>query len=139
MDDDLQRSAGLQSTAYAVLVHLSEAPDRRLRMSQLAERTALSPSRMTRVIDRLELQGLVHRVPCAEDGRATLAELTEAGVTRLRAAWPAHLALVHELVLDELEHAELEALASIAERLVARAQASGRLGAAHLTQKRVSA
>ena len=73
LDDDLQRSCGLSSTEYSVLMHLSESPDRQLRMSDLADRTSLSPSRISRVIDEMGRSGLVERRPGSGDGRNTFA------------------------------------------------------------------
>jgi DNA-binding MarR family transcriptional regulator len=75
LDDDLQRSCGLTSTQYSVLMHLSEATGQQLRMSDLAGRVSLSPSRISRVIDQMTADGLVERRPGSSDGRSTLAAL----------------------------------------------------------------
>lgn len=125
LDDHLQRATGLPMTTYAVLMHLSSAPDGQLRMSELADLTALSPSRMTRVIDQLQRQGQVQRFPCAKDGRGTLACITDLGRERLRQAWPDHLNSVRTLVIDQLDTTELRRLASLAERINAAVDAAG--------------
>ena len=125
LDDDLVRGAGLSSTEYAVLMHLSEAPGRRLRMSDLAARAALSRSRISRVVDGLAAAGLVHRLGDSKDGRCTLAELTDAGLARLTQAWPHHLASVRANVLDVLGPAELAVLAVALPRLASELKGCG--------------
>src|SRR5690349_9266700 len=100
LEDDLQRGAGIGLTPYTVLMHLSEAPDRRLRMVDLARRAGMSPSRMTRVVQALEKEGWVSRCSDTSDGRANLARLTDAGLARLEEAWPVHLASARRLVVD---------------------------------------
>ena len=92
LDADLTRSTGLSATDYYVLVHLSEAPERRLRMTDLAAGAALSMSGISRVIDRLQRIGLVVRERCPDDGRGWDAVLTDEGLRRLRDAWVVHLA-----------------------------------------------
>ena len=118
LDDDMQRLTGLNLTNYLVLMVLSESPDTTLRMSDLAERTAVSPSRMTRVVGQLETAGLVHRTPSPDDGRSYLARLAPAGLERLQGAWRAHLASVRTHVFDHLAHRDLPKLAEFARTLV---------------------
>ena len=115
---DLERETGLSHSAYFVLMHLSESPDRRLRMSDLAGRSELSPSRMTRLVAGLESDGLVRRCASSDDGRAWVAHLTDAGLDRLREAWPGHLAGVRRLVFDQLTADELGPLADVLHRLL---------------------
>ncbi|WP_260148833.1 MarR family winged helix-turn-helix transcriptional regulator [Streptomyces sp. PanSC9] len=91
---------------------MSEAPGSRMRMSELAEVCNLTLSGMTRVVIRLEKQGFVQRVRCEEDLRGWNAVLTEAGLARLREAWPAHLASVRRRILDNLAGCDLAQLAS---------------------------
>ncbi len=79
LEGDLQAEHDLPLASYDVLVQLSEAPDRRLRMTELADRVLLSRSGLTRLADRLEREGLLTREPCPSDARGTLAVLTEAG------------------------------------------------------------
>ncbi|MEP6814665.1 MAG: MarR family transcriptional regulator [Marmoricola sp.] len=118
LEDDLQRGAGISLTHYAVLMHLSEAPDRRLRMSDLAMRATISPSRMTRIVDSLEGRGWVTRSGSPYDGRANLAQLTDAGLTRLQQAWPTHLASARRLVLDHLEQDQLSGVAEVLQQIL---------------------
>lgn len=119
IDDDLGRRAGVGLTQYVVLMNLSEAADRQLSMSELAERSAISPSRMTRVIDALERDGMVVRGAAPDNHRISLARLTDTGLERLRAAWPEHLAGARELVMDHLAAAELAPFTDVVQRLIA--------------------
>src|SRR6185295_17399137 len=102
LGEDLQRACGLSSTEYTVLMHLSEATDGQLPMSELARRTNLSPSRITRVIDTMARLDLVERRPGALDGRTTLAMLTKVGLATLRRAWPHHVRSVRARAFDRL-------------------------------------
>ena len=117
LDDDVQRSCGMSSTEYSVLMHLSESADGQLRMSDLADRTSLSPSRISRVIDEMARLGLVERRPGSADGRTTLATLTRAGVAALRRAWPHHLRSVRTRAFDHLTPEEVRTLGPILQRL----------------------
>jgi DNA-binding MarR family transcriptional regulator len=117
LGDDLQRSCGLSSTEYSVLMHLSESPGRQLSMSDLADRTNLSPSRISRVIAEMARVGLVDRRPGPVDGRTTFATLTRAGAAALRRAWPHHLRSVRERAFDQLTPEEVRTLGPILERL----------------------
>lgn len=110
-DADLLREQGMSLSEYFALVHLSEAPDRRLRMTELATASALSLSGMTRIVDRLQSAGLVRRERCADDGRGWLAVLTDAGLERLRQAWPTHLASTRRHLFDHLTELDLPAVA----------------------------
>lgn len=124
MGDDLERACGLSATEYRVLMFLSEAPSRQLRMSDLAERIGLSPSRITRVIDDMVRQGLVERRPGPDDARSTLATLTRSGLARLRRAWPHHLQSVRQNVFDHLDADEICGVGPILERLARAIDAS---------------
>lgn len=126
MDEHLQREAGLSLTNYVVLMRLSEAPDRRLRMSDLAGQAELSPSRMSRIVQSLQAEGLVDRVGSAADGRSSQAVLTDVGLHRLQQAWPIHLASVRTLVLDQLDPAHLTEIGAVVRRI---AEAAGLAGA----------
>jgi DNA-binding MarR family transcriptional regulator len=117
LGEDLQRTCGLSSTEYTVLMHLSEASDGQLSMSELARRTNLSPSRITRVIDSMARYELVERRPGALDGRTTLALLTKTGVAALRRAWPHHLRSVRERAFDHLTPEETRQLGPLLQRL----------------------
>lgn len=117
LEADLVREQGLALTEYWTLMALSEAPERRLRMSQLAAERNLSVSGMTRVVTRLEAAGLVERVRCPGDARGSNAVLTDAGLARLEAAYPTHLASVRRHVIDYLGQADLPGLADALARL----------------------
>jgi len=126
MSADLERSRGLTGTEYLVLMHLSEAPQRQLRMSELAERTALSASRITRVVDLMGGRGLVIRHPCPDDGRSMLAMLTREGLQTLRKAYPEHLRSVRRNVFDHLSADETASVGEILSRLADAVDAANR-------------
>lgn len=119
VDEDLSRRAGISLTRYVVLMRLSEAPGRALRMSALAEAAALSPSRMTRIVQPMISEGLLTREAVPHDARATLARLTDRGLARLQEAWPAHLAGVRSLILDQIPAEDLPAFQRVLARLAA--------------------
>jgi DNA-binding MarR family transcriptional regulator len=100
LNRDLQQSSGLTLAEYRILVLLSEAAERSLRMSELADGILSSRSRLTHQIRRMERQGLVRRVSCVDDGRGVLAELTDAGMRALERAAPAHVAAVRANFID---------------------------------------
>jgi len=111
LEAELQAAHGMTMTEYFVLVNLSEAPDRQLRMSELAARGAMSLSAISRVVDGLERQGLVERARCPSDRRGLLAVLTDHGLERLKEAYPTHLRGVREHVVAHLGGLDLDALA----------------------------
>ena len=117
LEAELVAEHDLPLASYDVLVQLSEAPSGALRMTELAERVLLSRSGLTRLVDRLERDGLVARQACPDDARGTLAVLTDAGLARLRAAWPTHLRGVAEHVTDKLSTEELATLEELLGRL----------------------
>jgi DNA-binding MarR family transcriptional regulator len=90
IDRDLQRGGRLPLTSNDVLIELYEAPERRLRMAELARRIVLSRSGLTRLVDRLEGEGLLTRDRVGGDRRGAYAVLTEAGVSAMRSAWPVY-------------------------------------------------
>jgi DNA-binding MarR family transcriptional regulator len=102
LDQDLRTSHGLSLNDYGVLVHLSEAPDGSLRMSELAERLLISRSGLTRRVDGLVRDGWVVRRACPKDGRGSLAELTPAGLDLLKESAPTHVAGVRRYLIDAL-------------------------------------
>ena len=120
LDADLVAATGLSMPAYGVLMNLSEAPGRRLRMTELAGRNSLSPSRLTRIVDELVEAGLVCRERSADDGRGFVAILTPAGLRQLRRAYPAHLASVRARVIDNLDGLDLDQLADALTRVAER-------------------
>ncbi|MGW0995636.1 MarR family winged helix-turn-helix transcriptional regulator [Streptomyces sp. NPDC002523] len=117
VDADMVRDGGLRLSEYTPLMFLSEAPGSRMRMSELAEVCNLTLSGMTRVVIRLENQGYVERVRCAEDLRGWNAVLTEDGLARLKEAWPAHMASVRRRILDHLAGYDLAQLATALQRI----------------------
>ena len=112
LDNELQARHGLSLGDYEVLVVLSETPDERLRMSDLAATLHLSPSGMTRRIDGMVRSGLVERRQCPTDRRGSNAVLTAAGAARLREAAPTHVRGVREHFVDQLTERQLANLAS---------------------------
>jgi DNA-binding MarR family transcriptional regulator len=111
LEGELHSAHGMTVTEYFVLVNLSEAPDRQLRMSELAARGAMSLSAISRVVDGLARRGLVERARCPSDKRGLLAVLTNDGLERLREAYPTHLRGVREHVVAHLGGLDLVALA----------------------------
>jgi DNA-binding MarR family transcriptional regulator len=111
LEHDLLTRHGLALGDYAVLVHLSEAPERRLRMCDLAAQLHLSPSGLTRRLNGLVRDGLVVREPCSSDRRVTYAVLTEEGFRRLADAAPDHVAEVRRRFIDRLDRRQLHELA----------------------------
>jgi DNA-binding MarR family transcriptional regulator len=118
IDRQLRTDAGITDDDYEVLVRLSEQPERRLRMSELAASVTNSPSRLSQRIDRLAARGWVERVPCETDRRVSYACLTDDGFAFLEAAAPGHVEEVRRRFVDRLTPAEIETLAAILPRLV---------------------
>ena len=112
MERDLHNRAGLSQADYEILVRLSEAPGRRLRMSDLSNETLFSRSRLSHAIKRLAGLGWIAREECPEDRRGAFAVLTETGFSALEAAAPGHVDMVRRLVFDALTPGELEGFAS---------------------------
>lgn len=112
LDNELRAEHGLSLGDYEVLVHISEAPEHYLRMTELAARLKLSPSGITRRIDGLVREGLVERRPCPSDRRGSNAVLTEKGLRRLREAAPTHVRGVRAHFVDQLSERQLANLAS---------------------------
>ena len=129
LDAELRADAGLTHFEYYVLAMLSEAPERTLRMTSLALRTNATLPRLSHVVRRLEVRGLVERFPCPQDGRATNARLTDAGWDVVVAAAPGHVATVREHVLDPLSRRQIRQLREIASALLTRLDPEGRMTA----------
>jgi DNA-binding MarR family transcriptional regulator len=111
------RQVDLTLFEYLVLSHVSEAPDRRIRMSELAFLTSGSLSRLSNVVKRFEERGWMVRFPDPTDGRYTLASLTDVGYALVVEAAPIHMRSVREFVLDPLTATDKKALARIAAKL----------------------
>jgi DNA-binding MarR family transcriptional regulator len=118
LEHDLLVEHDLPLASYDVLVQLAEAPQRRLRMTDLADRVLLSRSGLTRLVDRLTSEGLVERQSCPSDARGTFTVLTEAGVGRLRETAPTHLRGIEEYMTRQLSPAELEVLGALLAKLL---------------------
>ena len=118
LEAELLAEHDLPLASYDVLVQLSEAPDQRLRMTELADRVLLSRSGLTRLADRLEREGLLLREPCPSDARGTLAVLTPAGLARLRESWPTHLRGVQQHVTSRLTADEIGQLGTLLGKIV---------------------
>lgn len=125
LDDDLQRNFGITLGDYEVLVFLSEAPDRQMRMCDLAARLHLSPSGLTRRLDGLVRDGFVARVPSQADRRVLHAALTDAGYAHLEQAAPTHVESVRVRLLDPLTHEQIVHLGEIFSAVRAALDATG--------------
>jgi DNA-binding MarR family transcriptional regulator len=117
LNRQLQRDSDLSFAEYRILVLLSEAPSRSLRMSDLADGVLSSRSRLTHQIRRMEDQGIVRRTSCEEDGRGVRAYLTDEGLRRLRAAAPAHVAEVRRDFVDLLTPEQLAVIGEVFARI----------------------
>jgi DNA-binding MarR family transcriptional regulator len=120
LDRQLQRDADIPHAYYLLMAMLSEAPGRALRMSQLAEITNSSPSRVSHAVARLEEAGWVHREKCPTDRRGNVARLTDAGYAAVVAAAPGHVEAVRENLFDALSPEQVEQLIAICEAALAR-------------------
>lgn len=109
-DRQLQRDSGMPVAYYAILVALSEAPDRAMRMTALAEAVEGSQSRLSHAVARLVDRGWVRRRRCDSDGRGWYAELTDEGFEALESAAPGHVATVRAAVFDVLTTSQQHAL-----------------------------
>lgn len=118
LDRELQRDAGMPHAYYEILVRLSEAPERRLRMSELADVTGSSRNRLSHAVARLEDAGWVRREDCPTDRRGQIAHLTDAGFATLAAAAPGHVEGVRRHLFDALTPAQVTQLRRISETLV---------------------
>ena len=117
LDRQLQSESKASFTDYEVLVHLSEAPGRRLRMSELADRTLSTRSAITRTVDRLVARQWVVRVRCEDDQRGFYADLTDHGAEVLEDIAPGHVDAVRAYLIDLLTEPELAALRAIGDKV----------------------
>jgi DNA-binding MarR family transcriptional regulator len=118
LDAQLQRDAGINLFEYTLLAGLSEAPERRLRMSLLATISEGSLPRLSQAVSRLEKRGWVRRCPDPDDGRYTLAVLTDEGFEKITVTAPGHVAEVRRLVFDPLTKAQPRQLRDIGGRIM---------------------
>jgi DNA-binding MarR family transcriptional regulator len=120
-DADLQREHQLSHTEYLALEWLAEAPDRTLRLSDLAARCQQSLSAISRTVGRMETQGLVRREQSTRDARAYNAVLTDAGLKRYQRAAPTHDSSLRRYLFDHLEGIDLDAFGDALQRIIAAA------------------
>lgn len=114
----LHRQAGIPMSYYLTLAFLSEAPDRSLRMQELARLLRVSQSRTSHAIARLEQKRWVERTPCTDDRRGTVVRLTDAGWDTLVAVAPDHVAAVREALFDALTEDQIRQLGEIAHAVI---------------------
>jgi len=119
LDRQLQQDAGIPHGYYEILVRLSEAPDRQMRMSRLADLTRSSRSRLSHAVARLEERGWVERIDCPSDRRGQLAHLTDTGFAALEQAAPGHVETVHQTFIDPLSAEQIAQLETIGDALIA--------------------
>jgi DNA-binding MarR family transcriptional regulator len=117
LDAELLAAHGMTTRDYEVLLYLSQAPDRRLPMSALAESTMLTRSGITRLVDGLVAAGLIERKSCPDDARVSYALLTDAGYQKLRDAGCTHVASIRRQFLEHYTPEEIEQLAELLSRL----------------------
>ena len=118
LNSELLQDTGISHPYYEILVQLSEAPERRMRMSQLADRCLASRSRLSHAVSRLEERGWVAREVCVEDGRGQLAVLTDEGFAALEAAAPIHVESVRRHLFDQLTPEQVAAIRDVGETLL---------------------
>jgi DNA-binding MarR family transcriptional regulator len=119
LDRQLQRDSGMPHAYYQILAMLSDVPGRTLRMSDLAEITQSSQSRLSHAVARLEGNGWIRRVPCPDDRRSTLAQLTDEGLAVLAEAAPGHVATVRRHLFDRISPEQVGQLRAIFEQVLA--------------------
>jgi DNA-binding MarR family transcriptional regulator len=130
IDAQLLRESGIPHGYYEILVRLSETPGRALRMTQLAEASTSSKSRLSHAVARLEERGWVKRSDCPTDRRGQIAQLTDEGFAALAAAAPGHVEQVRRSLIDQLTPGQIEQLREISEKIVASAEPVPRDGLA---------
>jgi DNA-binding MarR family transcriptional regulator len=124
IDAQLIHDSGIPHGYYEILVHLSEAPGRAMRMTQLARASTYSKSRLSHAVARLEERGWVLRRECATDRRGQIAQLTDAGFAALAAAAPGHVGQVRRSLIDVLTPEQVRQLGAISTAIVAAAPAA---------------
>jgi DNA-binding MarR family transcriptional regulator len=118
LDSQMQRDNGITMFEYLVMAMLSEAPGRTLQLKRLARVTNGSLSRLSHVVTRLEGRDWVRREPLADNGRVTMARLTDAGYAKVVASAPSHVETVRQLVFDNLDRRQVRQLQEISTRLL---------------------
>jgi DNA-binding MarR family transcriptional regulator len=131
LESQLRRDAGLAHFEYYVLATLSEAPERTLRMTTLAQTTNATLARLSHVAQRLEARGLIERFPCPQDRRATNARLTADGWAKVEASAPGHVATVRAHVIDTLTPDQVTQLGTIADAILTTLDPDGKFARIH--------
>ena len=116
----LQNDSGLSLPDFEVLVHLTDTPDGRVRVSDLARCAGWERSRLSHHVTRMERRGLVERQECCDDGRGAFVAVTTAGRSAIERAAPGHAQAVRDLVFASLTEEELDTVTTFAERVLAR-------------------
>ena len=124
LDQSLKAGHGLSMAEYEILVRLSEAPERKLRMAQLAAEASQSRSRLSHTCARLESKGLVRRETCPSDKRGVLAHLTELGFQALEKAASDHVTTVRDFFVDVVDPSDLEAIGRAFSAIIVRVDKS---------------
>jgi DNA-binding MarR family transcriptional regulator len=135
LDRELQRDSGIPHTYYEILVRLSEAPGRILRMSELAQASESSRSRLSHAVARLEKAGWVRRESCETDRRGSFAKLTDVGFDALEAAAPLHVASVRRHLIDRLTPDQVEQLREISLAVIGGLRTDGDAAGRPVTQE----
>lgn len=131
LDAQLRRDDDLTEFEYVTQAVLSEAPDRTLRMSELARQTNSTLARLSHVVTRLSGRGLVERIPHPADRRATNVRLTDSGWAKVRAAAPGHTATVRRYVVDALTAEQIDQLSAISAAILTELDPSGTMSATY--------
>lgn len=122
---ELQADAGLSLPDFEVLVQLTDTPDGRVRVSELARALTWERSRVSHHVSRMECRGLVRREECPDDGRGAFVVVTDAGRTAIERAAPAHVGTVRRLVFDDLGAQETRVMAGVVDKMLARLETAG--------------
>jgi DNA-binding MarR family transcriptional regulator len=117
---DLQSTSGLSLPDYDILVHLTDVPEGRLRVTELADGLQWHKSRVSKQVARMVARNLVAKEECAEDARGAYVTITATGRRAIEEAAPAHVELVQRIVFDALAPDEVRTLATIAEKILGR-------------------
>jgi DNA-binding MarR family transcriptional regulator len=123
LNRQLQADSGLSLADFDVLVHLTDAPEARVRVTELARSLQWEKSRLSHHVGRMEKRGLVAREECLDDGRGAFVALTAAGRAALEGAAPPHVDTVRRLVFDTLTAEQVQVLAELSDRVLARLDA----------------
>lgn len=128
VEEDLKQAGLPPLSWYDVLLELNRAPHKSLRLSELGERTLLAKNNATRLVDRLEREGLVERIKCTSDGRGVFAQITSGGIQLLKAMWPTYRRSIQAHFGRYLDSSEIEQLLGALTKLDASRKSVASLG-----------